>query len=160
MSRDLPYLYSTPIDSLERLQTLPQHSYSSRLNYVFTYVAQEVAELLHKSDRFPVNYDNNPVETIAKCCCVSRTALKELAQITMREFEPEYKLSITVEPLTGRELEVLQLIVDGHNNNAIARKLYITVNTVKTHVRNILKKLCVSDRTQAAIQALRSGLVY
>jgi DNA-binding NarL/FixJ family response regulator len=43
--------------------------------------------------------------------------------------------------LTARELEVLQMIVDGHNNIAITRKLYITVGTVKTHVRNILKKL-------------------
>jgi hypothetical protein len=64
MSRDLPCLYSTPVDSLERLQTLPQHSYSSRLNCVFTYVAQEVAELLQQSHHFRVNYDNNPVETI------------------------------------------------------------------------------------------------
>jgi DNA-binding NarL/FixJ family response regulator len=68
-------------------------------------------------------------------------------------------LLITVDPLTERELEVLQLIVDGHNNKAIARKLYITVNTVKTHIRKIFQKLCVNDRTQAAIQALRVGLV-
>jgi hypothetical protein len=80
------------------MQTLPQHSYSSRLNCVFTYIAQEVAELLQQSHHFPVNYDNKPIETIAKRCCVSRTALKELAQITIREFEPEYKLIITVEP--------------------------------------------------------------
>jgi DNA-binding NarL/FixJ family response regulator len=61
--------------------------------------------------------------------------------------------------LTERELEVLQLIVDGHSNAAIADKLFITVGTVKTHVRNILNKLCADDRTQAAVRALRSGLV-
>jgi DNA-binding NarL/FixJ family response regulator len=61
--------------------------------------------------------------------------------------------------LTSRELEVLQLIVDGHSNAAIAKMLYITVGTTKTHVRNILNKLSVDDRTQAAVQALRSGLV-
>ena len=61
--------------------------------------------------------------------------------------------------LTGRELEVLQLIVDGHSNAEIAAKLYITVGTVKTHVRNILNKLCADDRTQAAVRALRFGIV-
>ena len=67
---------------------------------------------------------------------------------------------MTVEPLTARELEVLQLIVDGYNNSTISGKLYITQGTVKTHVRNVLRKLCVEDRTQAAIRALRSGLVH
>lgn len=62
-------------------------------------------------------------------------------------------------PLTERELEVLELIVAGCNNAQIADKLYITVGTVKTHVRNILNKLCADDRTQAAVRALRSGLV-
>jgi DNA-binding NarL/FixJ family response regulator len=61
--------------------------------------------------------------------------------------------------LTERELEVLQLIVDGHSNASIADKLFITVGTVKTHVRNILNKLCADDRTQAAVRALRTGLV-
>jgi DNA-binding NarL/FixJ family response regulator len=61
--------------------------------------------------------------------------------------------------LTERELEVLQLIVEGCSNPVIAERLYITVGSVKTHVRNILNKLCADDRTQAAVRALRSGLV-
>ncbi len=61
--------------------------------------------------------------------------------------------------LTERELEVLQLIVEGCSNAIIAERLYITIGTVKTHVRNILNKLCADDRTQAAVRALRSGLV-
>ncbi|OAB59025.1 LuxR family transcriptional regulator [Phormidium willei BDU 130791] len=63
------------------------------------------------------------------------------------------------DPLTKRELEILELIVGGCNNAQIAEQLYITVGTVKTHVRSILNKLCVDDRTQAAVRALRSGLV-
>jgi len=62
-------------------------------------------------------------------------------------------------PLTERELEVLELIVNGNSNERIAQQLYITVGTVKTHVRNILNKLCADDRTQAAVLALRAGLV-
>jgi two-component system, NarL family, response regulator LiaR len=73
--------------------------------------------------------------------------------------EPEYQKVLEAYPLTQRELEVLELIVSGASNAAIAAKLHITVGTVKTHVRNILSKLCADDRTQAAVRALRSGLV-
>ncbi len=79
--------------------------------------------------------------------------------VTINAAEPEYSQLLEAYPLTERELEVLQLIVDGCSNAAIAEKLYITVGTVKTHVRNILNKLCADDRTQAAVRALRSGLV-
>jgi DNA-binding NarL/FixJ family response regulator len=61
-------------------------------------------------------------------------------------------------PLSDRELQVLQLIVDGLDNAAIAIELHIGIGTVKTHVRHILGKLSVSDRTQAAVRALRLGL--
>lgn len=54
---------------------------------------------------------------------------------------------------------MLTEIVNGYSNAEIAERLYITVGTVKTHVRNILNKLCADDRTQAAVRALRSGLV-
>ena len=62
------------------------------------------------------------------------------------------------EGLTEREQEVLQLIADGMNNREIAEKLVISEKTVKTHVSNILGKLQLDDRTQAAIYALRHGL--
>ena len=70
-----------------------------------------------------------------------------------------YQQLLKTHPLTERELQVLQLIVDGCSNAEIAQRLYITIGTVKTHVRNILNKLCADDRTQAAVRALRSGLV-
>jgi DNA-binding NarL/FixJ family response regulator len=62
-------------------------------------------------------------------------------------------------PLTSRELEVLKLIVDGLSNPEIADKLYITKATAKAHVHSILNKLCVDDRTQAAVLAMRQGYV-
>ncbi|MBI3590051.1 MAG: response regulator transcription factor [Candidatus Melainabacteria bacterium] len=62
-------------------------------------------------------------------------------------------------PLSERELEVLKLIVDGKSNQDIASKLFVTLATVKTHVRSILNKLSVDDRTQAAVKAMREGLV-
>ncbi len=61
--------------------------------------------------------------------------------------------------LSQRELEVLKLMVEGLSNPEIAEKLYLSPNTIKTHVRGIMNKLSVDDRVQAAVVALRSGLV-
>lgn len=61
--------------------------------------------------------------------------------------------------LSERELEVLLLIADGLNNATIAKRLIISEKTVKSHVSNILGKLHLADRTQAAIYAWREGLV-
>lgn len=63
------------------------------------------------------------------------------------------------DPLSRRELEVLQLLVEGLSNRQIAGRLLISLATAKTHVRNILSKLSVDDRTQAAVFAMRRGLV-
>lgn len=62
-------------------------------------------------------------------------------------------------PLTPRETEVLRLIAEGQGNKEIARTLSISVSTVKFHVQDILEKLSASDRTQAAVKALRQGLL-
>jgi NarL family two-component system response regulator LiaR len=61
--------------------------------------------------------------------------------------------------LTAREMEVLKLIAQGLTNADIAEKLFITERTVKAHVSNLLGKLHLSDRTQAAIYAWREGLM-
>ena len=79
--------------------------------------------------------------------------------IQINAAKPEYNQILDAYPLTDRELEVLQLIVEGQSNAEIAEQLHITIGTVKTHVRNILNKLCADDRTQAAVRALRAGLV-
>ncbi|GBL08713.1 transcriptional regulatory protein degU [Microcystis aeruginosa Sj] len=79
--------------------------------------------------------------------------------VAIRGLEPECRQLLENAPLTERELEILTLIVGGCSNAQIADRLYITIGTVKTHVRSILNKLSVDDRTQAAVLALRSGLV-
>lgn len=61
--------------------------------------------------------------------------------------------------LTGREIEVLEQVVTGATNKEIAATLNITENTVKIHLRNILEKLQVQNRIQAAVRAVRQGLV-
>jgi DNA-binding NarL/FixJ family response regulator len=61
--------------------------------------------------------------------------------------------------LTAREVEVLGLIARGRTNQQIARELLVNISTVKNHIRHILTKLEVSDRTQAAVRAIEAGLL-
>ena len=60
--------------------------------------------------------------------------------------------------LTDRELEVLKLLIDGKTNSQIAREIIVSTNTAKAHVGNILTKLSVKDRVQAAVKAVRAGI--
>jgi DNA-binding NarL/FixJ family response regulator len=72
---------------------------------------------------------------------------------------PSLEPNPNIANLSDREAEVLKLIVEGKSNSEIADSLYLSTNTIKTHVRGIMNKLAVDDRVQAAVIALRSGLV-
>ena len=61
--------------------------------------------------------------------------------------------------LTQRELEVLRHLILGKSNSEIAKELIITPHTVKAHIKSIFEKLSVHDRVQAAVKAIREGLV-
>ena len=61
--------------------------------------------------------------------------------------------------LTDREMEVLKLVAQGLNNRDIAKKLYISENTVKNHIRNILEKLHLHSRMEAVVYAVREKLL-
>jgi DNA-binding NarL/FixJ family response regulator len=63
-------------------------------------------------------------------------------------------------PLTSRELEILQLVASGSTNGEVARRLWVTEQTVKFHLRNIYRKLDVANRTQASHFAYVNGLVH
>ena len=62
-------------------------------------------------------------------------------------------------PLTDREFEVLKHLVDGKSNTEIAKELIVSVHTAKAHVCSILQKMCVNDRVQAAVKAVKEGFV-
>ncbi|NWG19071.1 MAG: response regulator transcription factor [Chloroflexi bacterium] len=83
----------------------------------------------------------------------------EVAAKLMQEFSTPRTTDDSVEQLTERELDVLRQIAHGKSNKEIADTLIISEKTVKTHVSNILSKLHLADRTQAAIYALRQRLV-
>lgn len=82
----------------------------------------------------------------------------QIARQILNQLKPSAPTGTQVQ-LSDREMEVLQLIVEGKSNPEIAATLYLSLSTVKTYVRGILSKLAVDDRVQAAVVALRSGLV-
>ncbi len=62
-------------------------------------------------------------------------------------------------PLSQREGDVLRLVIEGFSNQEIADRLGLSVETIKTHMRHIMEKLAVTDRTQAAVKAMRQGFI-
>ncbi len=83
---------------------------------------------------------------------VASRVIQELHGANREELNPYTEL-------TDREMEVLKLIAKGQSNSEIAESLVISVNTVKGHVSNILSKLHLADRTQAAVYAWQQGIV-
>ncbi|MDX6238666.1 MAG: hypothetical protein QOG10_3481 [Kribbellaceae bacterium] len=91
-------------------------------------------------------------ETVVDEGLAGRVALSA-AHLNRGEFWPGAHLG-----LTQRESEVLELLVSGHSNKAVASKLVVSEDTVKTHIRGLYRKLGVSDRSNAIAVALREGL--
>jgi DNA-binding NarL/FixJ family response regulator len=73
--------------------------------------------------------------------------------------QPAPKTYIQSVKLSDREREILKLIVEGQTNQQIASHLYLSLSTVKTHVKNIFNKMGVDHRVQAAVVALRQELI-
>ena len=87
---------------------------------------------------------------------VAAKVVAEFARLTRK---PVRTANPEIEPLSERELEILRLIAQGASNREIAGTLFLAEGTVKNHVTNILGKLEVRDRTQAALKAKESGLI-
>jgi NarL family two-component system response regulator LiaR len=97
---------------------------------------------------------------------IARKLLQELSGVPERQATREpaspgmstQRDGAVVEPLTVREVEVLRLVARGRSNKELAAQLMISAATVRTHMSNILSKLHLASRTQAALYALREGL--
>lgn len=90
---------------------------------------------------------------------VANIVLKTITKNKTSKLSQEFDENKEKVQLTDRELDVLRLIVDGYSNQEISEKLIVSIHTAKAHVCNILQKLSVDDRTQAAIKALKDGIV-
>ncbi len=105
--------------------------------------------------------DSSPEELVQAIHQVHRgepSLEPSIARKVLTEMSGPPKKPLTVDPLTEREMEILRLIAQGCNNKEIAEKLVIAEMTVRTHVSNILSKLHLASRTQAALYALKEGL--
>ena len=87
-----------------------------------------------------------------------RVAAKVLDEFNRLHAEDEVSLEAGVEPLSPREKDVLQLVAEGLSNQEIGARLYLSENTIKKYIRNILDKLQLNNRVQAAVYAVRKGL--
>jgi DNA-binding NarL/FixJ family response regulator len=96
--------------------------------------------------------DPGVASRVLKACAVGGNVPQAAVSMTKQQSGAQQTLS-------QRELDVLKLVVDGLSNQEIADKLVVSVETVKTHMRHIMEKMAVSDRTQAAVKAMREGLV-
>jgi NarL family two-component system response regulator LiaR len=99
------------------------------------------------------------VRSIRKVCAGETVLEPQAAAKMLAALQKPKREERKLDALTEREQEVLRLIAQGKTNQQIGEELFIGIKTVKTHVSNILSKLCVEDRTQAAIYALKNGFV-
>jgi NarL family two-component system response regulator LiaR len=105
--------------------------------------------------------DTGPNELVRAIRQVHRgqqTMEAEIARKVLFELAQPSRQPPTVDPLTARELEVLRLLAQGKSNRELAEELVLSEMTVRTHVSNILGKLHLASRTQAALYALKEGL--
>jgi len=105
--------------------------------------------------------DSSPTEILTAIHKVHQGEMPmqpSIARKLMLEIQRASNLPPTKEPLTEREAEILKLVAQGLPNQEIADSLVISERTVRTHVTNILGKLHLANRTQAALYALREGL--
>ncbi len=104
------------------------------------------------------------VRDVAKGVCWLDPEVAQMALNSFPKVESTRVLSNSMSqegrvPLTEREFEVLKHLVMGKSNTEIAKELIVSVHTAKAHVCSILQKMCVSDRVQAAVKAVKEGLV-
>lgn len=106
----------------------------------------------------------NVIRDVATGACwidslVAEDALNSLPKVEDTSILPSKNSSVSKVPLTEREYEVLKHLVSGKSNTEIAKELIVSVHTAKAHVCSILQKMCVNDRVQAAVKAVKEGMV-
>lgn len=106
----------------------------------------------------------NVVRDVAEGVCwidpvVAQMALNSFPKVENIGFLPRKNQGEGRVPLTEREYEVLKQLVSGKSNTEIAKELIVSVHTAKAHVCSILQKMCVNDRVQAAVKAVKEGMV-
>lgn len=147
---------------LEAIQTIKARDPGARI-LVLTSFAED-AQIFPAIKAGALGYllkDSSPHQLLAAIHDVNRgesSLHPSIAVKLLREIRRPADLPLSAEPLTERELVILQFVAQGLTNQEIASSLSISKRTVANHVSNILHKLHLANRTQAALYALREGL--
>ena len=152
------------IDGIEATQTIKAQFSSMRVVMLTSHTDETeiIAALSSGADAYCIK--GADVEALANAIRVAVSGAAyldpQIAQKVMQNLtSPRPTVEHSEGLLSDREREVLELIVEGLSNTQIGQKLYLSPNTVKTYVKGLMNKLVVSDRVQAAVAAVRRGLV-
>jgi NarL family two-component system response regulator LiaR len=150
------------MDGIEAIGEIVQENPDARILVVTSFAEDEKVFLAVKAGALGyLLKDASPQELLQAIRDVHRgepTMPPIIARKLMRELQRPPDLPPTEDPLTEREVEVLKYVAQGLSNQEIADILVLSERTVRTHVTNILSKLHLANRTQAALYALREGL--
>lgn len=152
------------IDGIEATQTLKAQFPEIRVVVLTSHTDETeiIAALSSGADAYCIK--GTDVDALANAIRVAASGAvyldPQIAQKVMQNLTPARpKVEGASGLLSNREREVLELIVEGLSNTEIGQQLYLSPNTIKTYVKGIMNKLVVSDRVQAAVAAVRRGLV-
>jgi NarL family two-component system response regulator LiaR len=150
------------MDGIEAIRRIKERHPESRILVLTTFAGED--KILPAIQAGALGYhlkDSRPEELVQAIRQVHRgesSLHPVIARKVLEELSRPSDRPPTPDPLTPRELEVLRLVAQGLENPEIAKRLFITEATVRSHVSNITSKLQVASRTQAALYALREGL--
>ena len=150
------------MDGIEAIRRITDHQPQARILVLTSFAADDKVFPAIKAGALGyLLKDSSPeelVEAIRQVHQGESSLHPAIARKLLQELSHPPEQPQTPEPLTGREVEVLKLVASGRSNQEIAEELVISEATARTHVSNILRKLHLASRTQAALYALREGL--
>jgi two-component system, NarL family, response regulator LiaR len=150
------------MDGIASIKEIKKQRPSARILVLTNFAGEEMIFPAIKSGAVGYHLKDSSPETLIEAIRQVDQGVASLhpgiAKKVLDELHNAGKQRLSDEPLTQREAEVLRRIAQGHENREIAEQLVISEATVRTHVSNILGKLHLASRTQAALYALREGL--
>jgi two-component system, NarL family, response regulator LiaR len=150
------------MDGIEAIRRIKLHRNDARILVLTTFAGEEMVFPAIKAGALGYHLkDSTPdvlVEAIREVNRGEASLHPIIARKVLHELSSPTGQSPTTDPLTARELEIIQYLARGYENHEISERLVISEATVRTHVSNILSKLHLASRTQAALYALKGGL--
>jgi NarL family two-component system response regulator LiaR len=150
------------MDGIEAIRLIKQSRPSARILVLTTFSGEELVFPAIKAGALGYHLkDSSPdvlIEAIREVYRGEASLHPVIARKVLHELSAPSEQPPTTDPLTPREMEVLLLLAQGDENREIAEKLVISEATARTHVSNIISKLHLASRTQAALYALKEGL--